>query len=86
MAVENQATNGLGIASMVTGIVSIFFCYIPIFGFIPAATALTMGLVGLSKKGGKGMAIAGIATSSFALLINLITAFIWIISIIASVS
>lgn len=85
MATENQSTtNGLAIASMVTGIVSVFICYIPFIGFSAAATALVLGIIGVRKKHGKGMAITGIATSSFSLFIELIIAFVWIISIIAA--
>lgn len=85
MATENQSTNGLAVASMVTGIVSVFICYIPFIGFAAASTALVLGIIGVRKKNGKGMAIAGIVTSGFSLFVELIIAFIWIISIIAAV-
>lgn len=87
MATENQSTtNGLAVASMVTGIVSVFICYIPFIGFSAAVTALVLGIIGVRKKNGKGMAITGIATSAFSLFVELIIAFIWIIGIIASAS
>lgn len=61
-------TNGLAIASMVTGIFSVLTSFFAI-GFIAGVVALVLGIIGVKKPTGKGMAIAGIATGSAAILI-----------------
>ena len=68
-----QRTSGLAIASLVLGIVG-FFC--SIFTSIPGIILGIVGLGKISKSGGaltgKGLAIAGIVVSIFALAVNLI--------------
>lgn len=56
--------NGLAIASMVTGLAAMVFCY---FAVIPAIVAVILGAVALNQikesrgtQGGRGMAIAGV--------------------------
>jgi hypothetical protein len=72
--------NGLAVASLVLGILSILFAWIPIIGMIAwilAPLGLVLGLVGLSKPAGKGMAIAGSICSGIGLLICLL----WVIGL-----
>lgn len=59
---QPQPSAGLGIASMVTGILSLVLsCCVPYVPFILALLAVIFGGVSLGKKmGGKGMAIAGL--------------------------
>lgn len=64
-------TSGLATASMILGIVSLFF------GVLPAIAGLTTGILGLIKINrreatGKGMAVAGIAISIFGLFVTTI--------------
>lgn len=64
----NPPTSALAISSMILGIVSI------LFGLLPAIAGLITGIIGLVKinrkeVSGKGMAIAGIVTSSFGLFL-----------------
>ena len=83
----NQAApklpNGMNIAGMVCGIISLFFCWVPILG-------LALGIAGtvLSAKGmkacnegaasGKGMGIAGLVTGIIGLILSLIYTIYWI--------
>jgi type II secretory pathway pseudopilin PulG len=71
---QQQTRKGLAVASLVLGIISI-----PTLGLlgVGAITAIVLGVIALnrSKKepathGGKGMAIAGIITSAFSLLLT----------------
>lgn len=62
---------GFSIASLILGICGFVACCIPLFGYPVTITGLVLGILGI-KKGGKGMAIAGIITSSIALLLTLI--------------
>lgn len=70
---NNQPTkqnNGLSIASLVLGIVGIVACCIPLIGIPVNVTGLILGIVGM-KKGGKGMAIAGIILCSIFLVLTI---------------
>lgn len=61
---------GFSIASMVLGICSFLAWCIPLFGFPVCIAGLVLGIVGI-KKGGKGMAIAGIVMCSITLLLTI---------------
>ena len=72
---KKQNGRGLGIASMVCGIVSVIFSMIPCVGmaFLPiAVVALVLGCISCKQavEGGAsvGMAVTGIVTSAFALI------------------
>lgn len=65
-------SNGLAIASLVLGIVSIMGAFIPVFSLIVwilAPLGLVFGLVALTRPARKGMAIGGSICSGIALLI-----------------
>ena len=62
---------GFSIASMVLGIVGFLAWCIPLFGYPVCVTGLVLGVLGL-KKGGKGMAIAGIIMCVITLIFTLI--------------
>lgn len=66
-----ETGNGLAIASMVTGIVAVLTAFFTI-GFIAGVVALVLGIIGVKKPKGKGMAIAGICTGSLAIAIGAI--------------
>lgn len=65
-----KQNNGLSIASLVLGIVGIVACCIPLIGIPVNVTGLILGIVGM-KKGGKGMAIAGIILCSIFLVLTI---------------
>ncbi|GIH11680.1 hypothetical protein Rhe02_97470 [Rhizocola hellebori] len=73
-------TNGLSLASMITGIVSVILgCCCPFLGIPAAGTAMVLGFLGLKQtrergQSGRGMAIAGIATGGVGLLIGIVMA------------
>ena len=71
---ENKS-NGLGIASMVIGIIALLLscCYGGVLGIV----GLILGIVGLTKPGKKGTAIAGVVTSSISILILLVLILIY---------
>ncbi|HEY0925167.1 DUF4190 domain-containing protein [Brevundimonas sp.] len=69
--VPANPTNGLAIASLVLGILSVLFVWIPVIGMVSwilAPIGLVLGLVALGKPGGKGLAIAGSICSGVGLL------------------
>ena len=72
---KKQNGRGLGIASMVCGIVAVIFSMIPCVGmaFLPiAVVALVLGCISCKQAGeggaSVGMAVTGIVTSAFALI------------------
>jgi uncharacterized membrane protein len=78
-------TNGLAIAALVVGIVAIISGWIPFWGLIVGIAAIVLGILGLRKAGGKGMAIAGLVTGALGALWGLvITAFVIIALVVGS--
>ena len=67
---DNQY-KGLGITSMVLGIVSILLCWTVVMPGLCAVVGAGLGVYYLSKrKQERGFAIAGIATSAFGLILS----------------
>lgn len=70
-------TNGMAVASMVVGIISLFLSWIPIIGligFIGGIVAIILGIIALKKTVSKGLSIAGIVTGAISVLSSLIIA------------
>ena len=65
-----EEKKGMSIASMILGIIGLIAWCIPLFGFPVTIVGLVLGILGL-KRGGKGMAIAGIVMCSITLLFTL---------------
>lgn len=68
---QNPEKKGMSIASMILGIVGFFAWCIPLFGFPVTIVGLILGICGI-KKGGKGMAIAGIICCVITLILTII--------------
>lgn len=83
-AAPNSPTNGLAIAALVVGIVAAVSWFIPIWGLLVGAAAIVLGILGVRKATGKGMAIAGIITGGFGALLGLIITALFVVGIIAS--
>lgn len=66
-----QENNGMSIASMVLGIIGFIAWCLPVAGFPVTIIGIVLGVIGM-KKGGRGMAIAGIIMCSITLLLTLI--------------
>lgn len=65
-----QPSSGQSIASLVLGLVGLLAWCLPLVGFPVTIVGLVMGILGI-KKGGRGMAIAGIVLSSITLLMTI---------------
>lgn len=61
---------GMSIASMVLGICGFLAWCLPILGYPVSIVGLVLGILGI-KKGGRGMAIAGIIMCSITLALTL---------------
>ncbi len=79
-------SNGLAIAAMVVGIVAVISGWIPLWGLLVSAAAIILGVLGLKRVGGKGMAITGIVTGSVGALWALFVTVFFVIAIVAGVS
>ena len=68
----NNQSKVLAIISLVTGILSILCCCCGWFGILLALTAVVTGVISIvNKKGGFGMAVAGISCGGVALFISI---------------
>lgn len=83
-ATPNSPANGLAIAALVVGIVAAVSWFIPIWGLLVGAAAIVLGILGVRKATGKGLAIAGIITGGFGALLGLIITALFVVGIIAS--
>lgn len=66
-----EEKKGMSIASLVLGICGFLAWCIPLFGYPVTIVGIIMGVLGM-KKGGKGMAIAGIICSVISLILTII--------------
>lgn len=69
----------MGIASLALGIVSLIMSFIPFVGILFVITAvlgIILGIISLCKKQDKGKSIAGIITSTIAIIITIIYCFV----------
>ena len=68
---QQSGGQGLAIAGMVCGILSILLCILTIFDFVLAIPGLILSIVALAKQNqGRGMAIAGLICSIVGLLLS----------------
>ena len=65
-----EEKKGLSLTSMILGIAGFLAWCIPLVGFPVCITGLILGIIGI-KKGGRGMAIAGIIMCSITLLLTI---------------
>lgn len=81
-----RAGNGMGVASMVLGIVGLVMFWVPFLNLIMSGLATIFGAIGL-KTEGRGMAIAGLVMGLLVLLpLLMFVIFIIFIGAIGSVS
>ncbi len=73
IAVQSKPTSGLAVASLIFGILSLVICWTGAGGIICGILAVIMGGAGMAtKKGGKGMAVAGLVCGIIALIPSII--------------
>lgn len=78
------SSDGFAITSMVLGIIAVISCY---FGAIPGIVAVIFGHLSLGKMkrnpqlGGKGMAIAGLATGYVGIAISIVFGIIFLFAL-----
>jgi hypothetical protein len=72
-----SASNGLAVAALVLGIVSLVLFFIPGFGFLLGVVAIVLGALGIAranKMAGKqrGVAIAGLVCGAIGVIVNVL--------------
>lgn len=70
----SEEKKGLSIAALICGILSITCCCG--WGLLLGLAGIIMGIIG-KKKGGRGMAIAGIVCGSIGVIVNIIFIFLY---------
>lgn len=74
------SSNGMAIASLILGIVSLIFSFIlPVITLPAGIVGLIMGIIGYKKPYGRGMTIAGIILNSIGILSSIVFLFAWIV-------
>ena len=79
-AAPSNEGQGLGVASLVLGILGVLTAWIPIIGLVAwifAPLGLIFGFISLGKPAAKGLAIGGLITSGIALAICIL----WIVGL-----
>ena len=70
---QKPATNGLGVAALVIGIVGIVCFWIPFLGLLLGIVAVVLGILGVRKKNSpSGTSIAGLILGIFATLAGIV--------------
>lgn len=78
---QASVTNGLAIAAMVVGIVSVLFGWAPFFGVLVGATAIVLAVIALKKQQNKGMSVTGLVTGIVGAVWSLIITLFFIIGL-----
>lgn len=87
---ENKDWNkeiGLGVASLVLGILTFTIGWIPVvnyFSLIPAIIGIILGAVSLGKKMERGMSIAGVVLNVCAVLFVIIYTILFTVAVVSS--
>lgn len=78
-------TNGVAIAALVVGALSVFFSWVPVAGVLGGVVAVVLGVVGLRKASGgvdgRGLALGGVVAGALALLIGAVVTIITFVAI-----
>jgi hypothetical protein len=80
MLYGRQRGRGLGVASMVLGIVAVVACWMPVLSYgavVLAALALGLGIAGLRRHASRGMAIAGVVLAPIGLAGAILASVYW---------
>lgn len=72
---------GLALASLIVGIASLIFCWVPVLGALGGVVAVVLAIIALIKAQPKGMSIAGLVTGIVAFIAGIaltLTAFVFL--------
>ena len=65
---EVKQMNGIGVAGFVLALVTLIFCWLPIFNWVTWALGLIFSCIGMTKQP-KGLAIAGLVISLIGVIV-----------------
>jgi hypothetical protein len=87
--VPKPPTNGLGLTSLILGLVAFVGAFIPVINYVTGVAAiagLVLGIIAVTRAGRpKGLAKAGIAASAVALVLSIVLAIVYTIGFVALV-
>lgn len=69
---EEKDANGLGIASLVLGILGLVLIWVPFLGFLLSLGAVILGGIAMKNTDSKGMAVAGLVLGIVSLAIMIV--------------
>jgi hypothetical protein len=76
--VSKNTSNGMGVASLVLGIASIVFCWVPILGLVAGIVGLILAIK-QRKESPNGIATGGLVTSIIGLVLSVIYTIFWLV-------
>lgn len=76
-------SNGLAITSLILGIATMVFCWVPVLALLTGIAAIITGIVALRRSQSKGLAIAGLITGALGAIISLLMTIFMILGIVA---
>ncbi|WP_459481745.1 DUF4190 domain-containing protein [Clostridium saccharoperbutylacetonicum] len=69
----SKKNNGLAVASLVFGIISLVLCWVLIYSIITSITGIILGIISIvQKRDGFKIALAGLVTSIIGLLLSIL--------------
>ncbi len=66
-----MGSNGMGIAAMILGLISLAICWIPFVGLF-CILPMILAIIAIAKDNGKGMGIVGLICAIIALIIQIL--------------
>jgi hypothetical protein len=77
-------TNGLALAALIVGIISVVLCWIPFFNFVPAIIGIILGILARRRPEQRGLGLAGLILSIIALVISVVYLIILVAAVIGA--
>jgi hypothetical protein len=77
-------SNGVAIAALIVGIISVVVCWIPFFGLVPPIVGIILGIIGRRKPVQQGISLAGLVLSIVGLVGALVITLLLVAGIIAA--
>ena len=79
---DKKETSNLAVSSLVLGILTLVFFWVPYLAIITGIIAVIQGIINVAqRRAGQGMAVAGIVTGALGVLISLFLVFLFLVGL-----
>lgn len=79
---DKKETSNLAVSSLVLGILTLVFFWVPYLAIITGIIAVIQGIINVAQhRAGQGMAVAGIVTGALGVLISLFLVFLFLVGL-----